>query len=605
MDNGKTLDYYKDVAAKDWEGKITRTAPMQNFNFSVRGGSEKTKYSLSSSLVNQDGIVIKSNYKRYQGRLVVDHKINDQLKVGLNANYSHLAQTGISPSLSQFSSSTNVMFSVWGYKPLDVAGMNLDDQLLDPDINPVNDYRTNPLLNLNNLHRLNTTNNLIANAYLEYNILPNLKLRVTGGNNTSKLERQAINNSLTQYGFPGSNNGINGSLNYAERYNWLNENTLTWDKKIDKKSKINILGGFTVQKETSKNYGQNANQIPADYENLGIDGLQYGTKLRVDTLQSVWTMASFLGRVNYNYNSKYYITASIRADGSSKFPTQNHWGYFPSGALSWKFSDEKIFKNSKVLSEGKIRTSYGLTGNNRVGDFDYLTTYFNPIESNYVFNNNYVSNVVATNLGNSKLKWETTEQTDLGLDLGFFKQRITISADIYRKITRDLLLKASLPQSSGFESAIKNIGKIQNQGLELSLSTENIRTKNFSWSSSINISFNENKVLALSDNQDVLENIINWDTQWSNTTAYIAKIGSPLGIMYGYLSDGTYKYDDFDKDAAGNYTLKSTITSNGNNRASIKPGDIKYKDLNGDLVVNRSDYTEIGHGLPKHGWIQQ
>ena len=252
------------------------------------------------------------------------------------------------------------------------------------------------------------------------------------------------------------------------------------------------------------------------------------------------------------------------------------------------------------MSEGKIRTSYGLTGNNRVGDFDYLTTYFNPIESNYVFNNNFVSNVVATNLGNSKLKWETTEQTDLGLDLGFFKQRITISADIYRKITRDLLLRASLPQSSGFESAIKNIGKIQNQGLELSLVTENFQTKNFSWSSSINISFNENKVLALSDNQDVLENIINWDTQWSNTTAYIAKIGSPLGIMYGYLSDGTYKYEDFDKDGAGNYTLKSTITSNGNNRASIKPGDIKYKDLNGDLVVNRSDYTEIGHGLPKH-----
>ena len=239
------------------------------------------------------------------------------MKVGLNTNYSHLEQAGISPSLSQFSSSTNVMFSVWGYKPLDVAGMNLDDQLLDPDINPVNDYRTNPLLNLNNLHRLNTTNNLIANAYLEYNILPNLKLRVTGGNNTSKIEREAFNNSLTQYGFPGSNNGINGSLNYAQRYNWLNENTLTWDKTINKKNKINILGGFTAQKETSKNYGQNANQIPAEYEKLGLEGLQYGTQLRVDTLQSVWTMASFLGRINYNYNSKYYITASIRADGSS------------------------------------------------------------------------------------------------------------------------------------------------------------------------------------------------------------------------------------------------------------------------------------------------
>ncbi|WP_366186133.1 TonB-dependent receptor [Flavobacterium ovatum] len=600
LSDGKTLDYYKGIAGKDWEGKVTRVAPMKNYNFAVRGGNEKTKYAFSTSLNDQDGILINSNYKRFQGRLNVDHTINKKFKLGFSTNYSHLDQTGISPSQSQFSSSTNIMFSVWGYKPLDSGLTNLEEELLDPDVNPVNDYRVNPLLNLSNLYRLNTTKNFNTNAYFEYNIIPDLKLRVTAGVNETRVQRNSFNNTNTQYGYVGSNNGINGSIDYAQKSNWLNENTLTWNKKINKKHLINLLGGFTLQKETTKNYGRSANQIPLEYESLGLNGLDKGTQLRVDTFESLWSMASFLGRINYNYNSKYLFTASIRADGSSKFPADNHWGYFPSAAVSWKFSNENFLKNSKVLSEGKIRSSYGQTGNNRVGDFDYLTNYYNPLESNYVFDNNYAPNVVATNLGNSKLKWETTEQTDLGLDLGFFKQRITISADVYKKTTKDLLLKASLPQSSGFNTAIKNVGSIQNQGLELTLNTENIKTKDFSWSTSFNIAFNENKVLALSDNQTTLESTLRWDTQWENTPAYIATIGKPLGIMYGYMADGTYKYSDFDKDGSGIYTLKSNVTTNGNSRANIQPGDIKYQDLNGDLIVNADDYTEIGHGLPKH-----
>lgn len=599
LSDGKTLEDYRNVAAKDWEGKVTRIAPMQNYNFSARGGNEKTKYSFSGSYTGQDGIITNSNYTRYQGRLKIDQTITKKLKMGFNTNYSHLAQSGISPSQSQFSNATNIMYSVWGYKPLDVPGTNLDEDLLDPDVNPTNDYRTNPYINLTNLHRLNTTKNLNTIAYLEYNILPDLKLRVTSGVNETRIERESFNNSKTQYGRPGSANGINGSINYSQRSNWLNENTLTWNKKFDKKNLLNVVGGFTLQEETSKNYGESANQIPVQYEVLGLDGLQYGTQLRVDTFESVWTMASFLGRVNYTFDSKYILTASIRADGSSRFPSENHWGYFPSGAIAWKFSNEKFLKKSKVLSEGKLRSSYGQTGNNRVGDFDYLTRYFNPIQSNYVFNNEYIGNVVATNLGNSKLKWETTEQVDLGLDLGFLKQRITLSADIYRKTTKDLLLRAALPQSSGFATATKNIGSIQNQGLELTLNTENIKTKDFTWNSSFNISFNESKVLALSDNQTELLSTISWDTAWNNIPAYIAKIGEPLGLMYGYVSEGTYKYDDFDL-VGTNYVLKPTIAANGNVRGNIKPGDIKYKDLNGDLNVTAADYTVIGNGLPKH-----
>jgi TonB-linked SusC/RagA family outer membrane protein len=598
LSDGKTLDYYKTVEGIDWQDKITQTAPIKNYNLSIRGGNENTKYAFSGSINDQDGIIINSNYKRYQGRLVLDQNLSKKIKIGVNTNYSHLEQSGASPSQSTNSATTNIMVSVWGSRPV-YNGEVSDDQLQDPDVNPANDYRVNPYLNLQNLYRLRTTKNLNSNAYLEYLILPELKLKISNGIIENRVESDIFNNSRTQYGYPGSVNGINGSVSYSQSSNWLNENTLTWNKKFNKKHTINAVGGFTMQKQKSKTYGTSANQIPADKEDLGLDGLQYGTQLRVDTFESLWTMASFLATVNYNYASKYYFTASMRADGSSKFPTENHWGYFPSAALSWTFKNEKFLKNSKILSDGKIRTSYGKTGNNRVGDFDYLTLYYNPIGNSYVFNNQYVSGTVATNLGNSKLKWETTEQTDIGLDLGFFKQRISASIDLYNKKTTDLLLSADLPLSSGFSTALKNVGQVQNQGLEFTLDTKNIETKDFSWSSSFNISFNESKVLALNDNQENLQSNIPWDNQWQNVPAYIAKVGSPLGEMYGYISDGTYKYDDFNNNN-GIYTLKPEITTNGNTRANIQPGDIKYKDLNNDGVVNSSDYTVIGHGLPKN-----
>lgn len=598
LSDGKTLDYYKTVEGIDWQKKVIETAPIKSYNLSVRGGNENTKYSFSGSLNDQDGIIINSNYKRYQGRLVVDQNLSRKVKIGVNTNYSHLVQSGASPSISTASATTNIMVSVWGSRPV-YTDESSDDQLQDPDVNPANDYRVNPYLNLQNLYRVRTTKNINTNAYLEYLILPELKLRVSNGIIENRVESGLFNNSLTQYGYPGSVNGINGSIQYSQYSNWLNENTLTWNKKFNKKHTINAVGGFTIQKQKSKNYGVSANQIPADKEYLGLDGLQYGTQLRVDTFESLWTMASFLARVNYNYASKYYFTASMRADGSSKFPTDNHWGYFPSAALSWTFKNEKFLKKSKILSDGKIRTSFGKTGNNRVGDFDYLTIYYNPIGNSYVFNNQYVSGTVATNLGNSKLKWETTEQTDIGLDLGFFKQRITFSMDAYRKKTTDLLLSANLPISSGFSTALKNVGQMQNQGLEFTLDTKNFETKDFSWSSSFNISFNQSKVLALNDNQMNIQSSIPWDNLWQNVPAYITQVGAPIGEMYGYISDGTYKYDDFNLNN-GVYTLKPEITTNGNTRANIQPGDIKYKDLNGDRVVNSSDYTVIGHGLPKN-----
>jgi TonB-linked SusC/RagA family outer membrane protein len=601
LSDGKTLDYYKTQAGIDWQDLTTRTALFQNNDFSVRGGTKKLKYSFSGSVNDQDGILLNSNYKRYQGRAVIDYKISDKLKIGINTNYSYLEQSGINPAMSTGSATTNIMVSVWGYRPV-VTDSSVLDLLQDPDVNPANDYRVNPLLNLQNLYRLNATKNINANGYLEYLFTKDLKLRSSFGIIENRTRSDVFNNSKTQYGYPGSNNGINGSISHSNSSNWLNENTLTWDKKLSKKSKLNVLGGFTIQKRDSWTYGRSATQLPN--EDLGLAGLDQGVAQRVDSLASVWTMSSFLGRINYNYDSKYLLTASFRADGSSKFPSKNHWGYFPSAAASWRFDKEKFLKRNKVLSEGKLRVSYGVTGNNRVGDFDYLTTYYNPIGNSYVFNNVYVPGVIPLNIGNSDLKWESTEQVDAGLDLGFFEQRITLTADIYRKTTKDLLLNTQLPPSSGFSTAIKNIGSVENKGLELTLTTKNIDNDNFTWTTSANISFNKNKLIALGEDQKSLESAINWDNQWNTTSAYIAKLGQPLGLMYGYEWLGTYKYDDFDHTVDGSgadvYTLKADVTTNGNTRANIKPGDIKYKDQNGDLVVNSSDYTVIGKGLPVH-----
>ena len=598
-DPNRTLESYRNEGSTDWQDLSTRSALFLKNDLSVSGGTKKLKYALSGSTTDQDGILLNSNYTRYQGRANVDYQITDKLKVGINSNYSYLKQTGIDPSAAIYNGSANVMVSVWGMRPYSPSVANPEDEFTDPNLNSGFDLRVNPVMNLKNTYNVTTTNNFSINGYLEYIIVKGLKWRSTLGYVNNKVNKEEFYNSYTSLGRPGSANGVNGKIMNNNYTNWLNENTLTWDTKV-KKHHFIVLGGFTVQKQESESYGKAANKIPVESEDLRFESLDLGTPLRIDPGNSEWTMASFLGRVNYDYDSKYFLTASMRADGSSKFPEENHWGYFPSGAISWKFSEENFLKN-KYLSEGKLRASFGQTGNNRVGDFDYLTTYYdpaNPFYGTYVFDNNYVTGATAQKLGNSKLKWETTEQIDAGIDLGFFKQRIIFSADVYKKTTKDLLLRTNLPLSSGFATAFKNIGSVENKGLELTLTTKNIITKDFSWTTSANISFNRNKLLALSEGQSNLLSIVNWDTEYRGVSAYNAVIGEPLGQMYGFEYAGTYKYNDFTGSGttADPYKLKAGLANNGN--VNVQPGDVKYVDQNGDGTITAKDYTKIGNGNP-------
>lgn len=602
---GIGLDDYKGQVGLDWQNKLLRTAPMQIHNMGVRGGSTNTKYSVSGSLYNQDGVVINSNYDRYTGKISIDQIISKKIKTGftLSMAQTHTSGAAIAQG-TQGGMLGYVMYNAWAFRPT-TGGLNQDDlgdEFIDDDPQTTGAFlRINPVINANEEHIRNKFSDLVGNAFLSYEIIQGLVFRASAGFNNRKSNNEYFYNSKTSRGTPLNTSnirGVFGGTGNGESRSWLNEYTLSYNKTIKKDHKLNLLGGFTLQKNNSYRFSFEATKVPN--EELGISALGSGTPYNNTSTQSLSSMLSYFGRANYSYKSKYLFTFTMRADGSSKFPPGSKWGYFPSGAIAWRFKEENFLKNNLVISDAKLRTSYGITGNNRVGDFSYLP--------NLVLNDTYgysfgdaepTKGLIYGSMGNDLLKWESTAQLDLGLDLGLFKDRIQLTFDVYQKITSDLLLSASLPRTTGFISGVKNIGKIKNQGLEFTLNTVNAKNKNFSWTTNFNIAFNRNKILELVEGQESLRTAVGWDN-WYNSPLFIGRIGQPAALFYGYIWDGNYQYSDFNEYTPGVYTLKSTTTTNGSPRSSIKPGDIKYKDLNGDKVISTSDLGIIGSPIPVH-----
>lgn len=610
--NGKqwTLDDYRNVPEADWQDAIFRTAWSHNHNLRLTGGTEGVRYNASLSYYNQDGILLETGYERLQARMNTTVK-HEKLTMNLNANFSRSIQNGSSPSSSSYSGMNNLFYSVWGYRPVAYPNGSLDDlrnELIDPGTaDDATDYRFNPILDLENAYRKNYTNNLQLNGYVQYEFLPGLKLKVTGGWTYDNRHNDIFNNSKTRYGGPRSTMGVNAEVRRSERLTWLNENLLTYQKNWKNRHSLSAMLGTTLQNSDYEFYAYSTRDIPN--ESLGMAGMSQGTINTTDSSKSSWAMFSYFGNANYNYKSKYYATFSFRADGSSKFSKKNRYGYFPSASLAWSFTEESFMEQyKKWLSSGKLRLSWGLTGNNRIGEYDRYAL-LDMIRSHretanipntvYPFDNVIESvGVAPISLPNEDLKWETTEQWNLGLDLGFFNERIGFTMDIYRKTTRDLLLNATLPYTSGYVTAMKNIGKVRNQGIELTLNTVNIDKKDFKWSTNFNIAFNKNEVLELTEGQTALLSTAQFDQNYNSQPNYIAKVGYPMGMMYGYIYEGTYKYDDFDK-SGNTYTLKGNVPHYAS-EANTQPGMPKYKDLNGDGIINGDDRTMIGRGTPIH-----
>ncbi len=611
--DGRTLDSYKDVQPIDWQSQLLKRAPFQNHYMALTGGTDKTRYTVSGSYFDQDGIIISSGFKRMQGRVTLDQQVNDKLKVGINVNYDDAKRTGTKPR-EQTSKGTsaansqqfNLMYNIWSYSP--VAGGTATEEsllggLIDPTIN-AGDYRVNPIISARNEYNTGFSNNLTLNGYLEYALFKDLKLRITGGANLYKNRNEVFNNTQTRSGSPltvqGQLNGVNGSIQYNQVNDFVNENSLTYTKKFNENNLLTATGVFSTQSNNTRAYGYNSGRLPN--ENLGISGIDQGVVISSTSILSKFTLASYTGRVNYNLFKKYLFTATIRADGSSKFAKGNKWGYFPSGAFAWRLLDEDFMKNIPILSNAKLRASYGVTGNNRVADFAYLSQISTNSNAYYTFGNGLSQAFFVANLGDDVLQWESTGQFDAGIELGFLKDRINVEVDYYKKRTYDLLLNANIAPSTGFNSSTINIGKTQNQGLEVTLNTTNISTPKFTWTTNFNISFNQNRLISLASGEDSrLSSPGGFSADWMGPS-YITRIGKPIAQFYGYVYDGVYQYSDFDVLPNNTYVLKSNLPTTAGllGTSARQPGDARYKDLNGDGVVNDADQTAIGNPYPVH-----
>lgn len=610
----RTPEYYRNTQWIDWQKRVLQVAPMHNHTVSLTGGTKAVKYAASLNYMGQEGVVRQSGYDRVTGRLRLDIEASKNLRVGFNTSYAWTNQYGTSVRMpsSNAEASLTLMYNMWGYRP--VTGGDIDDLLnADEDTEIVEmttwGNRYNPMLYLNNEEKNYGQSNFVANVYGEYRFGKYLKLRVTGGINRNVAILEDFFNSKHPYSqtIAGVIKGVNGYAQYETRQTLLNENTLTFDRTFNRRHHLNVVAGLTFQEYKFSNFRGTAWNVPR--ESLGISGLDEGEAQPLNSSKSINRMMSGLARINYDYKHKYYVTFSFRADGSSKFPAGNKWGYFPSGSVSYRISQENFLKNSRVVSDAKIRASYGLTGNNRVGDFAYMSQLNLTNVDGYSWNNVLVQGAQLASLGNYKLKWESTKALDVGMDLSFFDSRIGLTMDYYDKETYDLLLNANMPLSSGYQRAMMNVGAVRNYGFELTLNTVNIQTKNFMWTTNFNISLNRSKVLGLADGEQMMESFINWNSDYQSVPLYETRIGQPITMFVGMVYDGLYQISDFtwqnDSDPSvphenRQYVLKDEVPDNGMARNQIRPGYIRFKDFDGDGHVGTEDRRVLGDPNPKY-----
>ncbi|WP_237739788.1 TonB-dependent receptor [Pedobacter arcticus] len=594
---GKTIDDYKNVSGVNWQDYLFRNGFYQNQTASVSGGG-KTRFHSSFNYANQQGPIIKTGYDRILGRLNLNHDLkNAKLYLGISyAQDKNFGDVAGSPESATYSSYT--LFRTWAYRPT----MGGDDNLLIEDlVDPESALiTTNPIVDLNNIQRETRKESLYLNGSATFNLSKNLEFKVRGGASKRTYRESGFYNSLTSRGtsvLVGNTKGVNGLVNFTQMTSWLNENTLTYKKKVRDHSFTGLIG-FTTQQYDYSRFGLTGELLPN--EELGLSGLDQGIPGSNSALINRNFLLSYLARADYNYKSKYLVTLTFRSDASSKFAKENRSAYFPSAAFAWKIKNENFLNGVKTITDAKLRTSFGYTGNNRIGDFSRFSQMTLPYSSYYSFGNATPSKgVTLSTFGNEDLKWETTRQFDLGLDLALLKNRVRLTVDFYDKVTKDLLLSAPVPYTTGYSSMYKNIGSINNRGLEFSLSTDNVRSKSFQWSTDFNISFNKNKILSLTDESNRLLTPIGWSSNFNTVNLYMAEVGGPSSQFYGLTWDGVYGYDDFE--LIGNtYSLKLNVPTNGLSRTAIQPGDVKYKDINGDGIININDNSIIGRGLPIH-----
>ncbi|KIA99626.1 TonB-dependent receptor [Flavobacterium sp. KMS] len=586
---------YQNRPGINWQEEIFgKAVETQYHKISFSGGGSETNFNAFYSVNNDQGIMLGSESVKNIAKLAVTHNVSKKLTVSAIVNYSNQKITGLDTGEGG-NARLSMLQTLLQYRPT-IGKNGVDEDLktlvVDPFDNQDSPIFQSPSITIDSQKREAIKKSLNMNFQLQYNLTPKLVYRglvsYTDNNNSDKYFNDARGIQAIRSG--GPNGGVTYTTSNRLNYN----NVLTYSNTFAKNHKFDVTAG----QEYIYNYSEGINASASAFPdvNLGWDKLQLGTIAGIPTSYAEDDkMLSFFAKTSYAFKNKYLFAASIRADGSSKFGADNRWGYFPSVSAAWRIIEEDFMRSIPEFSDLKLRVSYGEAGNNRIANYAALGI-FNL--GSYPINNQ--SNITAyqNNIPNPQLKWEATKSTNIGLDLGFFKQRISLTAEVYENRSKDLLYNTRVPASSGFKKQFQNIGATSNRGLEFTLNTVNIKKADFSWNTSFNIAFNETKVLALSEGENSL--ITN---SYTNANDYILEVGRPVGVMYGYVRDGLYQVSDFDYNPTLNtYTLKSGVVSDN---VVVQPGFIKFKDISGpngvpDGVINDLDRTAIGNSNPKY-----
>lgn len=557
------------VANIDWQDAFYRPASIQSYQLAVRGGSKNVKYMISGAYFDQEGLAINTGFNRFNLSAVLDVNLSDKWKAGIALRPSYSQSYGATVDgkdnlahkmLSMVpvaEVSAGLYTNFWKNQRYRWAGSTQSPiGLLEETTNKTNEFR------------------LLSSLYVSYDILPDLNIKISGGatNNFN------INNGYTPT-FDLITN-IPGQVSIASRrtvnYNrYLGEALLSYKKSFGEHD-INAIAGYSAENyRTTTQYNRNKGFPNDDLETFNFN--QSASVLNSEYTASEWMLLSYFGRVNYDYKEKYMLSASIRRDGSSRFGWNNLWGTFAAFGAGWKIDNENFLKDVNWLNNLKLRYSWGENGNNSIGDYRAFGTLAG---GNYSFGGSLSNGLIPNTIPNPDLTWEKTQSSDFGLELGLFN-RIDFTADYYIKKTKDLLLEQPVPSVTGYTTMWKNVGSVQNRGLELELSTKNL-TGAFKWNTSANIAFNDNKVLQLgTDNAPIY-------TGFSNSTNII-KVGEELNSFYLYEAIGVLSTADINNASVAKTT-------------GAIAGDVKYRDVNGDGVINENDRHIIGGPTPDYYW---
>ncbi|MCB0629172.1 MAG: TonB-dependent receptor [Saprospiraceae bacterium] len=579
--DGVTLPRPEDLDTDtDWQDLVFRSAPIQDHQLSVAGGTDNLKYYLSASYFDQVGTVIGSDFSRGTMRANMELSPSEKLTIGtqftLSRSQGNIGQTGG----SRFSGTrtSGIILETFFMSPtLPVKRENGTYSISREDLPFPFLQSGNPVADGTEIDDIQRTNRLLGNLYANYEILPGLSFKTSLATNIQDVKRNVYQPSTT---FIARNTNGFALQSWSNNFTWVNENILTFNRKIGRAHHLNIVGAFTLQEDINESARVQGNQFVNDVVRSYSLG-DAANPISDRTFRSKRSLASYLGRINYNLLDRYLFTISARADGSSVFGANNKWGFFPSAAVAWKIHEEPFMQSAAFIDNFKARVSYGAVGNSisPYQSISRLTTQFRS----YTFGDVVNIGFAPDNIGNPDLKWETTNILDIGLDLGFFNYRLKLTADYYNKQTKDLLLFVPIPGSNGFGSALRNAGSIENKGLELSLDLVALQTEDLRWSIRTLWSANRNKVLSLSTGDEFFARSIGYGIPGS-----LIREGEPVGKFYLIEYDGII-HDQAELDRA-------PIAFGRNHQL----GDQKFVDQNGDGVVDNLDRTYVGDPNPDY-----